>query len=218
MTHGDSHSRRQRPLAPRGVCIGVGAVLSAAGGTLLSVAAAGVLGGGALVTTVLAGGRPNAAVQSVAQPAHVNPPPPAPAARAAAPASIPPSTGASVTSAVSAPAAPAPAPPPPAPPPPPQAPPVTAAPPPPHAARAARAVAVPTTGAAAGTEPLAGAALLGAGAVLILGSLRRPAPRRPLAFDDELPARVSAVRESPQTGRWCILGPVRRPGVARLAD
>jgi len=66
---------------------------------------------------------------------------------------------------------------------------VCAAPAPPLPPRhAARALAVPTTGAAAGTEPLAGAALLGAGAVLILGSLRRPAPRRPLPFDDELPA------------------------------
>ena len=64
MTHGDSRSRRQRPLAPRGVCIGAGAVLSATGGTLLSVAAAAVLGGGALVTTVQAGGRPHAALQA----------------------------------------------------------------------------------------------------------------------------------------------------------
>jgi hypothetical protein len=68
-------------------------------------------------------------------------------------------------------------------------PPVTAAPPPappPPPVHPQRALAIPVTG-AAGAVPLTGVALLGAGALLVAGSLRRPAPRhRP--FDDELPA------------------------------
>jgi hypothetical protein len=51
-----------------------------------------------------------------------------------------------------------------------------------------RALAIPVTGAAAGAAPLTGATLLGAGAFILAGSLRRrPAPRR-RPFDDDLPA------------------------------
>lgn len=185
MTHGDSRTRRQRPHAPRGVCIGVGAVLSATGGTLLTVAAAGVLGGGALVTTAFAGGRPHAAIELAARPATGAIPPPVAVPAPVAPASVPPVTGGHVESAahetapVTAVVASAPAPPPP---------PVTAAPPPPPPAPArARAIAIPVTGAAGRAAPLTGAGLLGGGVLLLLRSLRRPS-RRPQPFDDAIPA------------------------------
>ncbi len=233
MTNGARRPRRQRPLAPRGVCIGVGAVLSATGGTLLTVAAAGVLGGGALVTTAFAGGPPHAAVQSVARPAHVAVPLPAPPAPAAAPAQNPPVVapaanppavggasdhGGSGSARVTA-SAPAPAPAAPITAAPPPAPPVTAAPPPP-AHSAARAIAIPVTGAAGGRRAT-GTALLGAGALLIAGSLRRRPRRPPRPFDDEPPLLVAlraARARSPGRGyrkyegglgsdRWCILSP-----------
>ncbi len=202
MTNGTRRPRRQRPPAPRGVLIGVGAVLSATGGTLLTVAAAGILGGGALVTTAFAGGPPHAAVQAVARPAHValpapNPPAPpavAPAANppAAAPVANPPANppavggssdhGGSGSAPLTA-SAPARTP----------VPPVTAAAPPAPAPRlhpaAVRAIAVPVTGAAGGAASVTGLTLLGAGTLLILNSLgglrRRPPGPRP--FDDELP-------------------------------
>lgn len=198
MTNGARRPRRPRPPAPRRVLIGVGAVLSAAGGTLLTVAAAGILGGGALVTTAFAGGPPHSAVQAVVRPAHIALPAPNPPAPAVAPVANPPAVAPVANPPANPPAvggasehggrgsspviASAPQPPP--------APPVTAAPPPAPAPRghpaAVRAIAVPTTG-VAGVAPLTGVTLLGAGILLIAGSLRqRPSGPRP--FDDELPS------------------------------
>jgi hypothetical protein len=195
MRNGDSRVRRHRSITPRAARIWVGAVLSAAGGTVLTVAAAGVLGGGALVTTAFAGGRPLGAAQPLAQPAHV-----APAALPAPPPPAPPPPANPVSTSVAPPGRvaagpPEPpvtvsAPPPPAAPPPPPA----AAPPPPppavfHSARApgrAPAVTIPQTGAASDGAPLAGAALLGLGGIILGSSLPRRRPRVPL-FDDELP-------------------------------